>query len=279
MVIKMSKKSRIRQLFDLGRLYLLPGTILALYAGAASYGELGLTNAVKAFFAAFLLNFVFFSPNDVFDRETDRENERKGTMFEGLVEEKGFPEKVAGLSIGLGYLTSLIIGGTLGLSLAAVTTASVVYSVPPIRLKSRPPLDSIVNGLGVFFIFSTGVAIAGGSFSDVISGAYWFSAIAAGFHVLLAAPDIEADREAGLKTTAMYLGWRGSSIACQIIILAALLFEQWSILTRNFLLVNFVGLFLMWREWDKENLIRIIFLGGLTMIVYLGYYAFSRGII
>lgn len=275
----MSMRSRTRQLFDLGRLYLLPGTILALYAGVASYGELGFLNAVKAFFAALLLNFVFFSPNDVFDRETDRENERKDTMFEGLVEEKGFPEKVAAVSVGLGYLTALVAGGTLGLALAAVTTASVLYSVPPVRLKSRPPLDSITNGVGTFFIFSTGVAIAGGSFNDVISGAYWFSAVAAGFHVLLAAPDIKADREAGLKTTAMYLGWRGSAIACQVIILAALVFEQWSVLTRNFLVINFLGLFLMWREWNKENLIRIIFLGGLAMVAYLGFYAFSRGII
>lgn len=275
----MRMKSRIRQLFDLGRLYLLPGTILALYAGLASYGELSFTRAIKASLAGLLLNFVFFSPNDVFDRETDRENERKGTMFEGYVEDRGFPEKVAALSVALGYLTALVTGGTLGLSLAAVTTASVLYSVPPVRLKSRPPLDSIINGVGVFFIFTTGVAIAGGGFSDVISGAYWFSAIAGGFHVLLAAPDIAADREAGLETTAMYLGWRGSAMLCQGIILAALFFESWSTLTRNFLVLMFTGMFLMWREWDKKNLIRIIFLGGLTMVGYLGLYAYSRGLV
>jgi 4-hydroxybenzoate polyprenyltransferase len=275
----MSMRSRIRQLFDLGRLYLLPGTILALYAGVASYGELGPLNAIKAFFAALLLNFVFFSPNDVFDRETDRENDRKGTMFKGLVEERGFPEKLAGLSVGVGYLTALLAGGTIGLALAAVTTVSVLYSVPPVRLKSRPPFDSIVNGVGVFFIFSTGVAIAGGGFSDVISGAYWFSAIAAGFHVLMAAPDIEADREAGIRTTAMYLGWRGSAILCQAIILAALFFENWSTLTRNFLVLMFTGIFLMWREWEKKNLTRIVFLGGLAMVGYLGFYAYRRGLV
>lgn len=275
----MSMKSRIRQLFDLGRLYLLPGTILALYAGVASYGELGLVNATKAFFAALLLNFVFFSPNDVFDRETDRENERKGTMFEGLIEEKGFPEKVAATSVGLGYITAVIAGGALGLAIAAVTTISVLYSVPPMRLKSRPPFDSISNGFGVFFIFSTGVAIAGGTFSDVISGAYWFSAIGAGFHVLLAAPDIEADREAGIRTTAMLLGWRGSAMLCQAIILTALVFENWSTLTRNFLVMMFSGMFLMWRKWEKKNLIRIIFLGGLSMVGYLGMYAYSRGLV
>lgn len=279
MVRKMSMRSRSRQLYDLGRLYLLPGTLLAVYAGVASYSELTFSKSVKTFFAALLLNFVFFSPNDVFDRGTDRRNERKGTMFEGLVKEKGFPEAVALTGILISYLVALISGGFLGLSLAAVTTASVLYSVPPVRLKTRPPFDSIINGLGVFFIFSTGVAIAGGGLSDVISGAYWFSAIGAGFHVLLAAPDIEADREAGLKTTAMYLGWRGSVITAQLIILTALVFEQWSILTRNFLIINLVGLSLMWKKWDKQNLIRIIFLGGLTMIVYLAYYAFSRGIV
>lgn len=272
-------RSRTRKLYDLGRLYLLPGTLLAVYAGVASYSELTFSKSVKAFFAALLLNFVFFSPNDVFDRETDRRNERKGTMFEGVVEEKGFPEAVAATSVLISYLVALVSGGFLGLSLAAVTTASVLYSVPPVRLKTRPPFDSIINGLGVFFIFSTGVAIAGGSLSDVISGAYWFSAIGAGFHILLAAPDIEADREAGLKTTASYLGWRGSVITAQLIILTALVFEQWSVLTRNFLIINLVGLSLMWKKWDKENLIRLIFLGGLTMIVYLAYYAFSRGIV
>jgi len=277
-VVKIQMKSRIRQLYDLGRLYLLPGTILAVYAGIASYSELTLAKSVKTFFAALLLNFVFFSPNDVFDRETDRENERKGTMFEGLVEKKGFPERIAAGSVVLSYLTAMISGGFLGLSIAVVTTASVLYSVPPVRLKTRPPFDSLINGIGVFFIFSTGVAIAGGGLSDVISGAYWFSAIGAGFHVLLAAPDIEADRKAGIRTTAMILGWKGSVVFAQGIILLSLIFENWSTLTRNFLLINFFGLSLMWKKRGKKNTVRIIFLGGLTMVVYLGYYAYSRGL-
>lgn len=275
----MPMRSRIRQLYDLGRLYLLPGTLLAVYAGMASYSELTFAKSVKTFLAALLLNFVFFSPNDIFDRETDRENDRKGNLFKGVVEEKGFPEAVAISSILISYMTALITGGFLGLSLAAVTTVSVLYSVPPIRLKSRPPFDAIINGLGVFFIFSTGVAIAGGRLSDVISGAYWFSAIGAGFHVLLAAPDIEADRKAGIKTTAMYLGWLGSVITAQLVILLALFFEQWSTLSRNFLLINVLGLSLMWKKQDKKNLIRIIFAGGLTMIIFLGYYTLSRGIV
>lgn len=275
----MSMRSRIRQLYDLGRLYLLPGTLLAVYAGVASYSELTLAKSVKTFFAALLLNFVFFSPNDIFDRETDMENDRKGTMFEGVIEEKGFPEVVAVSSVSISYLVALLSGGFLGLSLAAVTTASVLYSVPPVRLKTRPPFDSLINGIGVFFIFTTGVAIAGGGLSDVISGAYWFSVIGAGFHILLAAPDIEADRKAGLKTSAMYLGWRGSVITAQLVILLALVFEQWSTLTRNFLIINLLGLSLMWKKWDKENLIRMILLGGLTMVIYLAYYAFSRGIV
>ena len=272
-------RSRIRQLYDLGRLYLLPGTLLAVYAGVASYSELTFAKSVKTFFAALLLNFVFFSPNDIFDRETDRENKRKGTMFEGIVEEKGFPEAVAVSSVLISYLTALLSGGFLSLTLTAVTTASVLYSVPPVRLKTRPPFDAIINGIGVFFIFSTGVAIAGGGLPDVISGAYWFSAIGAGFHILLAAPDIDADRKAGLKTTAMYLGRRGSVITAQIIILTALLFEQWSTLTRNFLIINLLGLSLLWKKWDKQNLIRLIFLGGLTMTVYLAFYAYSRGLV
>lgn len=108
--------------------------------------------------------------------------------------------------------------------------------MPPVRLKGRPPLDSISNGFWVFSVFAAGVGLAGGSFSSIIPGAYWFSAIVASAHAVASLPDIEADRKAGVKTTGMVLGWRPTVSVLLAIILSSFLFVSWSTVTAGYLL-------------------------------------------
>ncbi|MGH9818414.1 MAG: UbiA family prenyltransferase, partial [Candidatus Acidiferrales bacterium] len=94
-----------------------------------------------------------------------------------------------------------------------VATGSLVlvawlYSVPPARLKERPPLDSLANGLGYFLLpFVMGYSL--GADSQTMPLRYYLLALCVcGVHALATAADYEADRAAGHRTLAVVFGRR-----------------------------------------------------------------------
>jgi 4-hydroxybenzoate polyprenyltransferase len=105
--------------------------------------------------------------------------------------------------------------------MAAFLVLGTAYSVPPARLKARPYLDFLSNVLyavpGLLgYVHASGhlpPAIA------VAAAAAWTGAM----HLFSAIPDIEADRSAGLSTTAVVLGQRRSLMVCTALWSAAAL--------------------------------------------------------
>jgi 4-hydroxybenzoate polyprenyltransferase len=97
-----------------------------------------------------------------------------------------------------------------------VTTVSLVlaawlYSVPPARLKERPPLDSIANGVGYFLLpFAMGYSL-GADVRTIPSRYYFLTLCVCGIHALATALDYEADRAAGHRTLAVVTGRRGAA--------------------------------------------------------------------
>jgi 4-hydroxybenzoate polyprenyltransferase len=83
-----------------------------------------------------------------------------------------------------------------------------LYSVPPARLKERPPLDSLANGLGYFLLpFMMGYSL--GSDPRTMPLRYYLLALCVcGVHALATAADYEADRAAGHRTLAVAFGRR-----------------------------------------------------------------------
>lgn len=259
-----------------GRLHVLPLTFGAILAGAASISQLDSGIILKSFLYSILVNFIASAPNDYFDRRIDSNNSRKN-YFGNKVEKKNIALTVTTLSLILGFLVALFASSYQGLSLLFVTLISILYSVPPVRLKGRAPLDLISNSIGVFLIFSIGVGVAGGTFSQVIPGAYWFSLILGGFHSILAIFDIEEDKKEDLITTPILIGRKPTVILTQIIILTALIFEQFSKITQAFLIISALGLTLFWSQRSKRNTLLIIVTGIVISSIYLILYSVLRG--
>jgi chlorophyll synthase len=100
-----------------------------------------------------------------------------------------------------------------------------LYSVPPARLKERPPLDSLANGLGYFLLpFVMGYSL--GAEPRKMPLRYYLLALAVcGVHALATAADYEADRAAGHRTLAVAFGRRTAAglafVAFLITLLAA----------------------------------------------------------
>jgi 4-hydroxybenzoate polyprenyltransferase len=156
-------------------------------------------------FAYFLLpaNVLLYGVNDAFDADVDVENpkkEEKEVRFEG--------RRSAVASVPLSGLVGLglfpLVDPAAWLPLAGFFLLAVEYSAPPFRFKTTPFLDSLSNGLYVLPGVAAYAALAGRPPPlSAVAGAWLWTM---GMHTFSAIPDIEPDREAGIETTATYLG-------------------------------------------------------------------------
>jgi len=213
---------RIRRLLKRSRprfwLYLAGPVLVGTAFGAESVGEL-FSPASVGLFLYFLLpaNLFLYGINDVFDADVDEENPKKDDKEVRYTGD----DLEAGLAIG---------GAIAGLWIAVVLPAAApwivgflalgtAYSAPPLRLKTTPPLDSVSNGLYVLPGVAAYAALAGTHppWAAVAGGWLWTMAM----HTFSAIPDIEPDREAGIRTLATVLGRRGTLAYCGAVWIAA----------------------------------------------------------
>ncbi len=148
--------------------------------------------------------------NDVFDLEGDALNQRKARspLVQGLVS-RGLAHRSA---YGFACLC-LILGGLVSVRFLLLTLGCLVlawlYSVPPIRLKTRPGMDVLVNAVGIGILSG----LAGWAIVNPIAS-FPFRYLPQGFLVAIAiyVPttlwDYEPDKQAGYLTIATHLGLR-----------------------------------------------------------------------
>jgi 4-hydroxybenzoate polyprenyltransferase len=202
-------------------LYLAGPVLVGLAYGADSIGEV-FSPIGLLLFAFFLVpaNVFLYGINDIFDAEIDRRNPKKDNR-----EARYRGDRLTRIAVTL--------SGALGLGiLVFVPTAAIpwivgflvlgaAYSAPPLRLKTRPPLDSVSNGLYILPGVAGYVAVAGVLPPILAIVGAWFWAMA--MHTFSAIPDIRPDREAGIRTLATELGKRGTLVYCGVTWLVATL--------------------------------------------------------
>ena len=187
-------------------MYTLGPYLIGLIAGVSGRNELNdLSYLALAIYFIYPANLLIYGVNDIYDYETDRLN-RKKTGYENLVEYDRHREIwVAIVLSSFGFFGELFFSNTAAtVASLAFILFSIFYSAPPIRAKTKPFLDSTFNILyvmpGVF-----AYALVTAEFPPlkvVIAAGLWTAAM----HAYSAIPDIEADREAGLKTIATVCG-------------------------------------------------------------------------
>lgn len=201
--------------------YIFGPYIVGLVAAISERSELlNWRPAIFALYFLFPANLLIYGVNDIFDYETDRLNAKK-TEYETLV----VPDRRKALTIAI-LLTNLPFIIAAGLfataalpSLAGFLFFSIFYSAPPIRAKAKPFLDSAFN---ILYVFPGAFAyqMLSGNFPPIslmIAAGCWTAAM----HAYSAIPDIEADKEAGLKTIATVCGPYVTLAICAALYLAA----------------------------------------------------------
>jgi 4-hydroxybenzoate polyprenyltransferase len=176
-----------------------------------SYASVGFAAVLQMLLLSFPMNLVGCGLNDIYDYESDRLSSRRRVIWGAVVRDDDRPlvMRACIAMVPLIVLSAVFTGNWLNIVATVLLVAVAwLYSVPPVRLKERPPLDSLANGLGFFLLpFVMGYSL--GADPRVMPVRYYLLALCvAGIHALASAADYEADRAAGHRTMAVVFGRR-----------------------------------------------------------------------
>jgi 4-hydroxybenzoate polyprenyltransferase len=177
----------------------------------------------------FPMNLIGCGLNDLYDIESDQRSARRRSIWGAVIrpEDRAFVWEAC-----IAMMPVVVLGGCISRNWDNfVTSVSLVlvawlYSVPPARLKERPPLDSLANGVGYFLLpFAMGYSL-GADIRTIPTRYYFLTLCVCGIHALASAVDYEADRAAGHRTIAVVAGRRAAAAIAFAAFLATWLFVE-----------------------------------------------------
>lgn len=161
--------------------------------------------------------WAIYALNDAFDGEADGANPRK----RGLERPLAFRRALALPALGaVSFLPlALFLPTPASAAVAVAVVATYLYSAPPLRAKGVPVLDGALY-LAPVALGAAGYAAASGAWPPLpaLAVAWGFSFA---MHLYSAAIDVEADRAAGIRTVAVWLGAPGRSVLAAALLCAA----------------------------------------------------------
>lgn len=177
----------------------------------------------------FPFNLLIYGVNDIYDQDTDADNDRKGGY--GGAKIRPHETRIIGWGV---VLTNLPFFVYFALTLpwpavawmAAYAFSFWQYSARPLRFKGRPILDSLSNADYAFPLVFVPYALG---VQPVWEAAIGLMAWSMAKHVYDAIQDIDEDKSVGIITTAVKFGVRGALVWSSV---------WWVVSTALFALVN-----------------------------------------
>ncbi|HEX4400538.1 MAG TPA: prenyltransferase [Galbitalea sp.] len=179
-------------------------------------------------------NLAMYGINDVFDYESDLRNPRKGGVEGGVLDRRMHRTTlIAAIATNVPFLVFLVIVGSplSWLVLAISVFAVIAYSVPGLRFKERPFLDSMTSSTHFVSPAVYGLVLAGAAFTPQLWGllaAFFIWGVAS--HAFGAVQDVVADRAGGIASVATVIGARATvrlSVLGYLVAGILLLFTGW----------------------------------------------------
>lgn len=211
---------------------------------------------------ALLLTFPFclflYGINDIYDYESDKLNPRKGSIegaklkpeHHSLVRKASL---VGAFSLWLGSLISLNPSNFFSITILLII--SYFYSAPPLRLKDKPPLDSLSNGLIFLSVFAAGYSF-GGPLLRIPLKIYLLAACISGVHSFSTIMDYSVDKRIGDRTFAVAFGKRAAAFFALLIFILTLAFANFP-KPIEYYLVYCSLLFLITLVYPSEKLVSL----------------------
>ncbi len=200
--------------------------------------------------------------NDIYDFESDQINPRKQHLVGVKLEHRhhSLVRKVS-LVMGLLLLSSALItlnpGNILGLGV--LLFFSYQYSAPPLRLKERPPFDSVSNG----FIYYCAPVMIGASYGTIPFNAplqlYLITIAVMGIHSFSTVTDYSADKAVGDRTFAVVFGKRAAALFSLLVFTASYFFAGYQGTVINWYLLLLMILSFIIILYPSERLATVFF--------------------
>lgn len=202
-------------------------------AGPYAVGYVIATQSLSALFSFhFIVHFLYFlipanvflyAINDYYDQDTDALNPKKDLKeYRYMNSDARFINSTLFISLFIGIIFAILQQNILSVHLFLIFLAlSYMYSATPFRFKSKPLVDSPSNVLYAIpgLIAYSQLTNSMPPFEFVFAAACWTAAM----HLFSAIPDIKVDKEAGLNTTAVFLGKEFSLLLCSVLWLLSIL--------------------------------------------------------
>jgi 4-hydroxybenzoate polyprenyltransferase len=157
-------------------------------------------------------NLLIYGVNDIYDQDTDAANPRKGSLEGARIrqsEVRLIAWAVAVVNIPFLVCFLLTLPPVANAAILLYAGVFVFYSAPPLRFKARPFLDSLSNAAYALPLVIVPAAL---EVTPVWPAAIGLMAWSVAKHAFDAVQDIVEDREAGITTTAVRLGPRGTAL-------------------------------------------------------------------
>jgi len=201
---------------------------------------------LQIFMLTFPVCLFTFGLNDIYDEAADQINPRK-TGIEGTRIPEGSHKlvKVSAFWAGALFLFSSTASASLANVYFAVTliVTSYVYSTPPWKFKTRPPLDIITAGiLGFLAPFGMGFSFVDNALNLPVH-AYYFTFCVMGFHAFSTISDYSVDKIIGDRTFAVAFGKRAAALFPAAVFLSGFFLIRVDYV-RTFLLISAVLCFI-----------------------------------
>ncbi|MHA7984640.1 prenyltransferase [Rathayibacter sp. CAU 1779] len=249
MTIVMSPRGVAHRLFVASRPV---SWINTAYPFAAAYllaaGAVDVAFFVGTVFFLVPYNLAMYGINDVFDFESDAANPRKGGVEGALLDRRLHGTTlIVSIALCLPFVAALVALGdpSSWIVLAVSLFAVAAYSVPGLRFKEVPFLDSVTSSIHFVSPAVYGLVLAGAVITPqlaVLLLAFFLWGVAS--HAFGAVQDIEPDRAAGIASVATVMGaaWTVRfAIGCWAAAGILMLFTAWPGPLASTLVVPYIG--------------------------------------
>lgn len=207
----MSLKNNLKTLFVSSRPISWINTAFPFAAGYIAVTQsLNATLVIGTLYFLIPYNLMMYGVNDVFDYESDIKNPRKGGVEGAVLARQQHRLTLWAVVItNIPFLVYLAFQGTpaANIVLALVVFQVLAYSLPILRFKERPILDSFTSACHFFGPLLYALVLTGWQWSYlpiVVAFAFWGMAS----HAFGAVQDIIADRQGNIASVATVLGAR-----------------------------------------------------------------------
>jgi 4-hydroxybenzoate polyprenyltransferase len=205
---------------------------------------------IGLFFVTFPLNFLVYGLNDFTDGKADSLNPRKGNYLFGArlskQELKNVPKQICLVIIPFLAYFSYVGGVELFILLLFMIVINIIYNYKPFRIKERPPFEILIQ---IGYVFTALFSILLNDL-DMISmqTLLYLTLFAFQAHIAGEIMDIEPDKLAGKKTTAVLIGRKNA----KLLMLLLLILEVYILIFwfDDYVLSSFLAAFALWLILD-----------------------------